>query len=290
MQGVLEMKRTILTGVLVLATGVSGLMAQKNKKDQPQPKEQQQSAAPKMSPGEQQALMALIQAQGKPDETIVAAENLLTKYADTTYKDTALFMEAIAYQQKGDKDKMQIFAERTLAANPKYFQASLLLADLTVQQTREHDLDRDEKLAKADKYANDAIATVTAAAKPNPQLSDQQWEEAKKDLIAQAHDALGMSALQKKNYDLAITEFKASVEGAAHAEPAFQVRLASAYQQSGKNDEAIALAEKVMNDAQTPQQIKSVAQAIRAAAVVAKNGGKPLNAPAPPPQVEVKKQ
>jgi lipopolysaccharide biosynthesis regulator YciM len=290
MQGVLEMKRTILTGVLVLATGVSGLMAQKNKKDQPQTKEQQQSAAPKMSPGEQQALMALIQAQGKPDETIVAAENLLTKYADTTYKDTALFMEAIAYQQKGDKDKMQIFAERTLAANPKYFQASLLLADLTVQQTREHDLDRDEKLAKADKYANDAIATVTAAAKPNPQLSDQQWEEAKRDLIAQAHDALGMSALQKKNYDLAITEFKASVEGAAHAEPAFQVRLASAYQQSGKNDEAIALAEKVMNDAQTPQQIKSVAQAIRAAAVVAKNGGKPLNAPAPPPQVEVKKQ
>jgi lipopolysaccharide biosynthesis regulator YciM len=282
------MKRTILTGVLVLATGVSGLMAQKNKKDQPQQKEQA-SAGPKMSPGEAQALQALAAAQGKPDETIVAAENLLTKYADTTYKDTALFMEAIAYQQKGDKDKMQIFAERALAANPKNFQASLMLADLTVQQTREHDLDRDEKLAKADKYANDSIATITATAKPNPQLSDQQWEDAKKDLIAQAHDALGMSALQKKNYDLAITEFKASVEGAAHAEPAFQVRLASAYQQAGKNDEAIALAEKVMNDAQTPQQIKSVAQAIRAAAVVAKNGGKPLNAPAPPPQIEVKK-
>jgi len=283
------MKRTILTGVLVLATGVSGLMAQKNKKDQPQQKEQP-SAGPKMSPGEQQALQALAAAQGKPDETIVAAENLLTKYADTTFKDTALFMEAIAYQQKGDKDKMQIFAERALAANPKNFQASLLLADLTVQQTREHDLDRDEKLAKADKYANDSIATLTAATKPNPQLSDQQWEDAKKDLIAQAHDALGMSALQKKNYDLAITELKSAVEGAAHPEPAFQVRLASAYQQAGKNDEAITLAEKVMNDAQTPQQIKSVAQAIRAAAVVAKNGGKPLNAPAPPPQIEVKKQ
>jgi lipopolysaccharide biosynthesis regulator YciM len=283
------MKRTILTGVLVLATGVSGLMAQKNKKDQPQQKEQP-SAGPKMSPGEQQALQALAAAQGKPDETIVAAENLLTKYADTTFKDTALFMEAIAYQQKGDKDKMQIFAERALAANPKNFQASLLLADLTVQQTREHDLDRDEKLAKADKYANDSIATITGATKPNPQLSDQQWEDAKKDLIAQAHDALGMSALQKKNYDLAITELKSAVEGAAHPEPAFQVRLASAYQQAGKNDEAITLAEKVMNDAQTPQQIKSVAQAIRAAAVVAKNGGKPLNAPAPPPQIEVKKQ
>ncbi|PWU10652.1 MAG: hypothetical protein C5B51_03980 [Terriglobia bacterium] len=292
------MKRTIFTGILVLATGAGLLMAQKGKdkndksKDKNQPQQQQQSAqsGPKTSPGEAQALQALIQAQGKPDETIVAAENLLTKYADTSFKDTALFMEAMAYQQKGDRDKQQIYAERVLAANPKYFQASLMLAELTVQQTREHDLDRDEKLAKADKYANEAIANIGAAAKPNPQLTDQQWEEAKKDLMAQAHDALGMSALQRKNYDGAIKELKEAVEGGAHPEPAFEVRLASAYQQSGKNDEAIALAEKIMNEAQTPQQIKSVAQSIRAAAVVAKNGGKPLNAPAPPPQVEIKKQ
>jgi len=43
-----------------------------------------------------------------------------------------------------------------------------MLAESIVQTTREHDLDRDEKLAKADKYANDAIASVSAAAKPNP--------------------------------------------------------------------------------------------------------------------------
>ncbi len=283
------MKRIILSGLVILAT-VSGLMAQKGKEKNPPPEKQQQASGPKVSPGEMQALQALIQAQGKPDETIVAAENLLTKYADSSYKDTALFMEAMAYQQKGDKDKQQIYAERTLAANPKYFQASLMLADLTVQQTREHDLDRDDKLAKADKYANDAIATINAASKPNPNLSDQQWEEAKKDMIAQAHDALGMSALQRKNYDKAITELKAAVEGAAHPEPAFEVRLASAYQQAGKNDEAIATAEKIMNEAQTPQQIKSVAQAIRASAVVAKNGGKPAGQSEPPPQVDIKKQ
>jgi hypothetical protein len=81
-----------------------------------------------------------------------------------------------------------------------------------------------------------------------------------------------------------------AVDGAAHPQPAFEVRLASAYQQAGKNDEAITTAEKVMAEQQTPQQIKSVAQAVRAAAVVAKNGGKPVNAPAPPPQVDIKKQ
>ena len=48
--------------------------------------------------------------------------------------------------------------------------------------------------------------------------------------------------------------------------------------------------DQVMNDPQTPQQIKSVAQAVRAGSVVAKNGGKSPAQPAPPPQVEIKKQ
>jgi len=281
------MKRIILAGLMILMAGMPGLLAQ------PKGNGKQGAAngpAPK-SKGEADALNALItaQQQNNPDGIITAAEALLTKYADTQFKDTALFMEAAAYQAKGDKDKMQVYLERTLATNPKHFQASLMLAEMTLQGTREHDLDHDQKLARADQLANDAIASIAAAAKPNPALSDQQWDEAKKDLTAQAHDVLGMSALQKKNYELAITELKSAVEGAAHPEPAFEVRLASAYQQAGKNDEAIAEAQKVMDEAQTPQQIKSVAQSIRAAATVAKNGKAPA-ANSAPPQVDIKKQ
>jgi len=287
------MNRTILTGILILVTGVSGAMAADKK--QP-PAAQPATAAPKgptpKSPEELKALQAVFGAAGKPDEVIAAAENVLTKFPDTEFKDTVLFLEADAYRQKGDKEKMQIYAERVLTVNPKQFQADLLLAESIVQTTREHDLDRDEKLAKADKYANDAIAAVSAAPKPNPQLTDPQWEDVKKDLIAQAHDALGLSALESKKYDVAITNLKMAVEGAAHPEPAYQIRLASAYQASGKNDEAIELAEKVMNDPTNPPQIKSVAQSVRAAAVVAKRGasGQPAGtAPAAPEQIEIKR-
>jgi tetratricopeptide (TPR) repeat protein len=283
------MNRTILTGILILAAGVSGVMAQK-KPAQPanQPAAAQTGPSPK-SPEELKALQALFGAAGKPDEIIAAAENVLDKFPKTDFKDTVLFMEADAYRQKGDKEKMQIYAERTLETNPKQFQADLMLAESIVQSTREHDLDRDEKLTKADKYANDAIAVITVAAKPNPQLTDAQWEEFRKDLIAQAHDALGMSALDAKKFDKAIAELKLAAEGAAHPEPAYSVRLASAYQGAGKYDEAIATAEKVMNDPTNPPQIKSVAQAIRAGSVVAKKGasGAPAGAP-PPAQIEVK--
>ena len=273
------MKRTIFAGILALAFGASGLWAQAP------------AAGPKVkSKDEQTALVALFNAQANPDNVIAAAETLITKFADTEFKDTALYMEAVAYQQKGDRAKMQVYAEQTLAVNPKHFQASLMLAENTVQQTREHDLDRDEKLTKADKYANEAIASINAASKPNPQLTDQQWEDAKKDLIAEAHDALGMSALLRKNYDGAINELKMAVEGAAHSEPAFQVRLASAYQSAGKYDESIAMAQKVMDDAQAPQQVKQVAQAIRAGSMVAKNKASGPAPPNAPTQVEIKPQ
>jgi tetratricopeptide (TPR) repeat protein len=280
------MKRMILAGLLLALTGAPGIMAQKKGAAQ----EGQQGPRPK-SKGEQDALVAMFNAQGKPDDEIAACENLLSKYADTDFKDIALFFEATAYQQKGDNEKAQVFAERALDANPKNFQASLMLAEIIAQHTRENDLDKEEKLAKAEKYGNQTITTLNSAAKPNPQLSDQQWEEAKKDLIARTHDALGMAALVRKKYDVAINEFKMSVEGAAHPEPAYEVRLASAYNAAGKYDDAIATADKVMGEAETPTQIKQVAQSIRAGATVNKQkaaGGSGTSTA--PPQVEVKKQ
>ena len=280
------MKRMILTGALALVAGVSSLMAQAAPPKAPAPKSKEELAA----------LQALVSARTSPDATIKAAEDLLTKFADTDFKDMALFSEAGAYEQKRDIDKAQTYAERCLEANPKYFQASLMLAELLAQSTRENDLDKEEKLAKSEKYANDAIETVKATPKPNAQLTDAQWEEAKKDLIADAHNALGLSALVRKKYDVAVAEFKTAAEGAAHPEPAYQVREASALQLSGKNDDAVAICDKIMADSQVFPQIRQVAQAIRATAIKAgaKNTTPPAAqapaaaAPAAPPAAEKK--
>ncbi|MGA2268692.1 MAG: tetratricopeptide repeat protein [Bryobacteraceae bacterium] len=273
------MKRTILTGVLALAAGVSSLMAQPAPAKAPAPKSKEELAA----------VQALFNARSSPDATIKAAEDLLTKFADTDFKDVALLSEAQAYEQKRDYDKAQIYAERALEANPKNFQTTLMLAELLAQRTRENDLDREDKLAKSEKFANDTIQLVKEAPKPRPDIPDQQWEDAKKDLAAESHNALGLAALVRKKYDVAIAEFKMATDGAAHAEPAYQVRLASALQSVGKNDEAIAICDKIMADQQIYPQIRQVAQAIRVTAI--KAGGKnttPPAAPAPPPPAEKK--
>jgi tetratricopeptide (TPR) repeat protein len=267
------MKRIVLTGALALAAGMTGLAQQaqqakpaQGQQGQGQGQQQQQQGQPMVpgakSPAESQAILNLFnQAQTGPDATIKAAEDLLSKYADTTFKDTALFLEADAYQRKNDPEKAQIYAERTLEANPKYFQASLMLADFYALRTRENDLDKEEKLTKADKYANDVINTLKTAAKPNPQITDAQWEEGKKQLVAQAHRDLGMAALVRKKYDVAVTEMKAAIE--SDPEPAYETQLASAYLQSGKKDDAIALCDKILATPNLHPAIKQAAQTIK---------------------------
>jgi len=258
------MKRIILTGILAIGTGATCLMAQA-------PPAGQKGPAPK-SKGEVEALQALQAAGGDPDKSIAAAENLITKFADTDFKSIALYIEADAYQRKGDWDHMLIYAERVLEADPKDFRATLMLANYYATRTRENDLDREEKLGKAEKYANQVIEMMKTAPKPNPQITDEQWADARKDTTAEAYNAIGLANLTRKKYDAAAAAFKSAVDANSRPEPAYMVRQASALQSAGKNDEAIALCDKVMAIADVHPQIKQVATQIRAAAV--KSGGK----------------
>jgi tetratricopeptide (TPR) repeat protein len=257
------MKRMILTGLLAIGAGAMCLMAQA--------KPAQTGPAPK-SKGELEALQALQAAGADPDKAIAAAENLIVKFADTDFKGIALYIEADAYQRKGDFDHMVIYAERVLEVSPQDFRATLMLANYYATRTKETDLDKEEKLGKAEKLANQVIEMMKTLPKPNPQITDDQWAEAKKDTTAEGYNAIGLASLTRKKYDVAAAAFKNAVDANSRPEPAYMVREASALQSGGKNDEAIALCDKVTAIPDVHPQIKTVATQIRAAAV--KAGGK----------------
>jgi tetratricopeptide (TPR) repeat protein len=265
------MMKSMINGILVAGLAAASLAHAQTGQAKPaqggQAQQQQAGTIPgTKSAGESQAVMAMFQAAqgGAPDAIIKASEDLMAKYADTTFKDSALMFEADAYQRKGDPEKAQIFAEQALTANPKNFQASILLADQLAQRTRENDLDREEKLGKVDKYANMTIDTLKTAPKPNPQLPDEQWEVFKKQFIAQAHRDLGLGAMVRKKYDVAITELKTAVD--LDAEPTFMVQLANAYLQAGKKDEAAAMCDKALATPQLHPAVKKAAEDLKAAA------------------------
>ncbi len=258
------MRRIILRGALALAVALPGLLAQ------PKPKSQ----------GELEALKTMFSAE-TADARIAAAENVLTKYADSDFKAVALYFEALSYDQKKDYEHTVVFGERTLEADPKYYQAMLLLAGVIAQHTKEFDLDREDKLAQVEKYAKGALPLITDAPKPNPNITDDQWNAAKKDFAAQAHAALGMGAMVRKKYDVAEAEYKQALEIPEKPDAATMVRLGKTYSDEGKYDLAIAEFDKVMAMPDINVQVKQVAQAERVRTFQKKNPPKPADAAAP---------
>jgi tetratricopeptide (TPR) repeat protein len=249
------MKPMILAGALVLTAGLSGLLAQ----TPPQPKIK--------SNGERKAVVAIQTAtnSGDPDAIIKAAEDLVNNYSDSDYREYALTMEAKAYQMKRDDVNAQVVAERVLQINPKAYTMQLLIAEAITPGIKEHDLNRDEEIARASKLFNDSIENAKAAPKPNPQVSDADWENAGKWAIAEAHNGLGMLATVQKNDESAIKEYQMAVEGDPDQD-AFGTRLASAYLSAGKKAEALAVCEKLLAKPTLDPRIKSVVQNIKAAA------------------------
>jgi tetratricopeptide (TPR) repeat protein len=94
--------------------------------------------------------------------------------------------------------------------------------------------------------------------------------------------------MARKNYEGANSEMKQAIELAP--DPVTMVRLAAAYDQAKKPDEALPILEKVMAMPDLHPSIRQFAQAERVRAMQLKSGSTaPAAAPAPA-QVEIKKQ
>ena len=132
---------------------------------QPKPKSQK----------EVDAIMAMQNAQDA-DSRITAAQALITKFADTEFKPFALYVIASSYQQKNDVDSAMVWAEKTLEVDKANFMCMNMIASGLAQKTREFDLDKEEKLGRAEKMAKGAMEAIKTATKPNPEIPDAQWE------------------------------------------------------------------------------------------------------------------
>jgi len=241
------MKR-LKTYLLVLCFA-SAAWAQAPVAEQPQPKSQK----------ELEALQAVFAAIDN-DSRIKRAEDVLTNYADTEFRSLMLEIITMAYSEKNDYEKTVVYGERCLEVDPNNYRVMLILGQAIAQRTKEFDLDREEKLKRCEGYAAKAQDLVAKAPKPNPQITDEQWEAAKKDTLAEVRTVNGLVALARKKYDVAATEFKAAVDTASNSNPTNKLQLGLAYVNLGKYDDALALFDQVINDPNLPPVFKQFAQ------------------------------
>jgi tetratricopeptide (TPR) repeat protein len=229
-----------------LALGYSPLWAQKVKSEK-----------------EKQAILA-VQVASTPDERIQAIEKVLTDFADTEFKVPLLQMAVQSEQQKDDFERTVFYADRLLKADPNNTFALVTLAAETARHTRENDLDKDEKLAKVDKWAKDAIEAAKVMPKIRADVSDADWDGFKKDLEAQAYVAMGMADALRKNLEGAAADYRKSLETTAPAQNAATlVRLAQVYLSTGKLDNAAFTLDKALSTPNIPAQIKSIAESMK---------------------------
>lgn len=239
---------------------------------------QAQTANPKVlkpkSQKEAEAIQAIFQSQD-PDGRIAGANALITKYADTDYKALALYVAAESYNAKGDPENAIVYAERCLEADPQFYGATLLIARTLAMRTREFDLDKEEKLAKAEKMAKSALELIPTAPKPRADLPDEQWAQIKKDFEAQAYEAIALMMSVRKKCDEAAANFKKASELEMQVDPAVFVRMGAEYSKCSKLDEAIAAFDKALADPNAAAQVKKVALDEKMKAQARKNAAAP---------------
>jgi hypothetical protein len=214
-----------------------------------------------------------IQKEQNLDARMKKADEFVAKFADSELKSMALQIAAVAADQKGDSGKEIVYGQSALEADPKNFEVMLLISGELAQHTRDNDLDKEEKLTRAEKLANDAINGTKAAPKPAGAVTDAQWADYQKDLTAQGHRDLGMIATVRKKLDVAVAEFKAATD-TDNPDPVTMVRLTDAYLQTGKNDEALAEATKVLAIPNLNATVKQFAENQKQRAQQAKSGKK----------------
>lgn len=229
----------------------------------PQPKSQK----------EVDALIA-IQNAATAEARIDACTKLIQDFADTQFKSWALSIIMQSYEVKQDIPNTIVYAEQTLAAKPSEIEAAtahIRIANGVARQTKEFDLDREEKLKKVEENATKGIQMLAVAKKPNPEFPDDQWAQYLKAEEAIAHDSMAQAEFIRKKYVEAAEYFKKAIE--AQADPVRMLKAGNAYRLGKKYDEAIAMFDQAIASPDSNDQVKNLAESEKKQAIQAKESG-----------------
>ncbi len=213
---------TVVLGCTIAAVGQAAAAAQQA----PAQGQSSSSQAPVIKdPAEYNAYVGAVQ-QTNPQAKISGLEAFLTQYPNSVMKNQALEILMATYQQIGNTQKTIDTATKLVNADPNSVTAMALLAYIDRLKAQGGDPNATQDLADADKYGTMGLAKLPdykCAGKPEAECQKQ------KDQMAQIFNAaVGISALQKKDYPGAIQHLK-SVADATPTDFSVVYPLALAY-------------------------------------------------------------
>ena len=217
------------------------------------------AAAAAPSPDEIKDIQAIQQKQiatpADADAKMTMVNQFVAKYPASTLKGYVLTMGGEAAQAKRDSARARYYYEQGIAADPNNDYAMVMLGAEIAQNTGEHDLDKKDKLSRAEKLAKDGMALIEKRTKL-PQEPQDQFDQEKASDLARAHMTLGLVAMANQQDEAAGKEFLQAAAGDAMN----LLRAGMAFNNAKKIDDANAALDKFISIPGLPDQYKKMAE------------------------------
>jgi tetratricopeptide (TPR) repeat protein len=138
-----------------------------------------------------------------------------------------------AYEQLNDFSGMLAAGRKVLSQNPDDINTLLTLAPAMATRASGRP-DREQLLSEAEQDATHALTEIEAT-RISRKVSRAQWSLERRQMESEAHGALGIVALQKKDTEAAIREFKTAINLAPQPQGVLFLRLGLALSTTAKD-------------------------------------------------------
>jgi tetratricopeptide (TPR) repeat protein len=176
-----------------------------------------------------------------------AADDFAAKYPQSELLPLVFKAVMQRYQQANNGDKMVEMAKKVLAIDGDDPEALVAVAQVEAEQTRDADLDKDQKLDDAKKKAEHALTTIDTDV-PTSGYPPEQLAAYKGFLRSQAYFVLGTLSFKAKNWTDAEATLRKSIDALPQQPDEIAVyRLAVALDMQNKIPEALKVAQQAVD-------------------------------------------
>jgi len=232
---------------------------------------------------EYQAYQEAMKNQGDPAAMEKAADDFAAKFPDSELR-ALLYRTAMhGYQAANNVEKMSELAQKILKIDSDDPEALIAAADMLAERTRDTDLDKDQRLAEAQKDAQRALQTVDTDVAIPANTPQERVDQYKGFLRSSAYSILGTIAFNQKNYTEAESQFRKSIDALpSQPDPVVVLRLAIALDNQGKYPDALKEANRAVDLTQENTSAGTLARRERDRLVQLTGGSAPAPASKPP--------
>lgn len=202
-------------------------------------------------------------AASKTDAALMeaGADDFAQKFPDSELKELLYVRTMTFYQQQNNSGKVISTGRKAIALNPTNPVPLVAVASALVMDTRESDLDRDNRYAEAGKDAQAALDNIETGLEVPPNVPPDQVAAAKANLRSIAYDTLGVISMNKKDYASAEQNFqKAADLMKDQPDAVVYLRLSVAQDNEKKYPQALDSANKAVQFAQEGSAEKNLAK------------------------------